>query len=165
MLRFSCFFPYIAERQTATAKAESAKAQAESQTNVPSYSTPSGCYRFRRLSLSISDLPTIPSTWENDRSISRSIRAVPALRERALWITHIWEFRQVVFPSTVGGDAKSSAWAKIGSGLPIPRTQVQIVAIPQSIQFWTVLQGSQVRVLRKSGLARWFSGEGCRVSA
>ena len=70
-----------------------------------------------------------------------------------------------MLPSTVDGYAKNSAWVKIGSGLPIPRIQVQIVAIPQSVRFLTAWQGSQVRVLHKTGFARWFSGEGCRVSS
>lgn len=69
-----------------------------------------------------------------------------------------------MFPSTVGSCTKGSARAKFGRGLSIPRTQVQIVAIPQSVRFWTAWQGSQVRVLHKTSFARWFSGEGCRVS-
>lgn len=66
-----------------------------------------------------------------------------------------------MLPSTVDGFAKGSAWAKIGEGLPIPCTQVRIVAIPQSVRF-----GRLGRVLRRGFCINqaWLGGSQVRVA-
>jgi len=66
-----------------------------------------------------------------------------------------------VLPSTVGGYAKYSARVKIGRGLPIPRIQVRIVAIPQSVRF-----GRLGRVLRWGFCINqaWLGGSQVRVA-
>ena len=127
-MRFYCAI--YTERQTAKAKARKRESKRGKIFLSQLIASRRVATDIVGLIVSTLDLPTIPSTWEIVRSIWRSIRSVPALRERALWITHIWEFRQVVFPSTVGGDAKSSAWAKIGRGLPIPRVWVVLLCMP-----------------------------------
>lgn len=66
-----------------------------------------------------------------------------------------------MLPSTVGGYAKSSARAKIGRGLPIPCTQVRIVAIPRGVRF-----GRLGRVLRWEFCTNqaWLGGSQVRVA-